>query len=62
MGVTSFFSRAVLHTRQDNVTPYTVPLADLLLAVDDQGQTDMNRRDWVYCKWVHLLGPKGERV
>ena len=58
----SFFSRVVLRTRQDNVTPYTVPLADLLLAVDDQGQTDTNRKDRVYRKWVHLLGPKGERV
>ena len=62
MGVMSFFSRAVLCTRQDNVTPYTAPLADLLLAVDDQGQTDANRKDQVYRKWVHLLGPKGERV
>ena len=22
----------------------------------------MNRKDWVYCKWVHLLGPRGQRI
>ena len=58
----SFFSRSVLCTEQDDVAPYMAPLMDLLLAVDHRRRTGMNRKDWVYCKWVHLLGPRGERI
>src|SRR6266481_1228240 len=57
-----FFSETVLCTQHDNVAAYPEPITNLLLAVDGQEYGDTKRHTQVYRKWIHLRGPKGEKI
>jgi len=58
----TFFFKSVLRTQHEKIAPYPEPISDLLLAVEGQGQADINKNNRVYRKWIHLHGPNGEKV
>ena len=60
--VMSFCSKSAVHTKHDDVSPYPVPIVDLLLAMDDPRPANTERHSQVYQKWIHLHGPQGEKV
>ena len=61
--VSQFFSKLVLCTEHDEVSPYTHLVTDILLKISQQsGEVTNQPKVNIYCKWVQFLRPKGERV
>src|SRR6266481_3030900 len=56
------FSESVLHTEHDHVSQYACPVTGLLLAINRQAKVTDRPKANTYRKWVHLWGPRGEKV
>jgi transposase InsO family protein len=62
-GANPFFSELVLCTEHERVNAYSEPLADVLLAINEQPKNAKRKRcGRVYRKWVQLQGLRGETI